>query len=297
MSRVITVQSGGSHIIIAADVEGKLYGILPPDIMTDLPILVSIPHGGSTVPPEVAHRIRLTPDEIVYYGDPDTSRLYDFGEMVAAVVSAPVSRVVVDVNRAPGSLPPKKEDGAVKTKTIDGTPIWHDAAIPDRRCMAILLDRYYYPFHYRLKHVEESGQVVLGLDCHSMLPRAPDNRQEATPNRPAFCLSNGGDRRGDPADGDVTCPPRLLRILARVLEREFETDGRIALNDPFTGGFICRFHHRRHGLPWIQVEVNRDLYEAPGSHDGGPVPGQMDDVNRRLAGVLSEFWETARDIL
>lgn len=267
----------------------RTHGI-PPGSMTTLPILVSIPHGSSTVPPEIAPRIRLTPDKIVYYSDPDTSRLYDFGELVAAVVTAPVSRVVVDVNRAPGSLPPENDDGAIKTKTIDGTSIWHEAAMPDRDCMSLLLDRYYYPFHYRLKHLEESGEVMLGLDCHSMLPRAPGNRQESTPNRPVFCLSNWGDSRGDPTNGDVTCPPHLIRTFARILEREFEPAGRIALNDPFTGGFICRFHHRRHGLPWIQVEVNRGLYEGAG-------PGRVGELNRRLATVLSEFWETAGDTL
>lgn len=266
--------------------------------MTRIPVLISIPHGGTTVPPEVAHLIRLTPEEIAYYGDPETRLLYDFGETAAAVVTMPVSRVVVDVNRAPGTLPPENSDGAVKTRTVDGTPVWRDGALPDRESIRILLDRYYYPFHYRLKQIEESGQVLIGLDCHSMLPSTPYTRHEQNRERPLFCLSNGGDTMGESTGSDLTCPPPLLRALSRALEDEFGSDGRVALNDPYTGGFICRFHHRRHGIPWIQMETNRGLYEELRSRGESRVdPDRVVDVNRRLAGVLSGFWANAKESL
>jgi hypothetical protein len=52
------------------------------------------------------------------------------------------------------------------------------------------------------------------------------------------------------------------------------------MNDPFRGGFISIAHHRRTQTPWIQIEVNRDLYGT-----GDPAAHQVDETHgRRGAG-------------
>ena len=69
---------------------------------------------------------------------------------------------------------------------------------------------------------------------------------------------------------------------------EFGGDGAVRLNDPFTGGFISRFHYRRHRIPWVQCEVNRSLYE---SVDGGVDSEKIEAVWEAVFRAVTGFWE------
>ncbi|HHJ64054.1 MAG TPA: N-formylglutamate amidohydrolase, partial [Aquifex aeolicus] len=64
------------------------------------PCLLSIPHGGILVPPEVKELILLREEDLLRDGDPFTGELYDLP--AASVVRMEIARAVVDVNRAPG---------------------------------------------------------------------------------------------------------------------------------------------------------------------------------------------------
>ena len=48
--------------------------------------------------------------------------------------------------------------------------------------------------------------------------------------------------------------------LAESLRQAFAGVGRVAINDPFAGGYISQYHYEREGIPWIQIEINRKLY-------------------------------------
>ncbi len=77
-----------------------------------------------------------------------------------------------------------------------------------------------------------------------------------------ICLSNRGDIVGMPVSGrgHVTCPPEWIRALAESLRQAFADGGRVAMNDPFAGGYTTQFHYERERIPWIQIEINRKLY-------------------------------------
>jgi gamma-glutamyltranspeptidase/glutathione hydrolase len=60
--------------------------------------------------------------------------------------------------------------------------------------------------------------------------------------------------------GPATCPPEWIRALAESLRLAFAGEGGVAMNDPFAGGYISRYHYERSGIPWIQIEINRKLY-------------------------------------
>jgi formiminoglutamase len=49
--------------------------------------------------------------------------------------------------------------------------------------------------------------------------------------------------------------------LADAFREEFCFDHEVAINNPFTGGFITNAHYWHKGIPWVQLEVNRSLYE------------------------------------
>jgi formiminoglutamase len=229
---------------------------------TVYPLLISIPHGGDTVPPEVADMVSITERDIFYDGDALTREIYGFGKSVDAVIETPIARAIVDVNRASDDRPPENPDGVVKTVTTDGTPVYRDGMFPDDVLVEDLLQRYYFPYHERLGDLLANRSIRLALDCHSMLKRSPATSDRPGEPRPLICLSNRGDDLGMPVRGRgaVTCPPEWIRALAESLGQEFAGVGRVAMNDPFAGGYISQFHYEREGLPWIQIEINRKLY-------------------------------------
>jgi N-formylglutamate deformylase len=228
-----------------------------------LPILISVPHGGTTIPPEVADRIRLTARDVLGDSDTFTCELYDFRHNVAAFIENPIARAVVDVNRAPDDRPPKNPDGVIKTRTVQGLQVYREGRYPEEGLISTLLQTYYYPYHERVAALLDAHEVQLALDCHSMLPLAPPTKEHPGRPRPLICLSNRGDARGMPKEGQglPTCPPEWLQILADAFRHAFaHEDGEIKLNEPFAGGYISQHHHRRTGIPWIQIELNRKLY-------------------------------------
>jgi N-formylglutamate deformylase len=264
------------------------------------PFLISIPHGGVSVPPEIRGRIALSRKEIVFNSDPYTRRIYGFGDRVEAVIDTEVSRIFVDTNRPPYEYPPLNQDGVLKVVTQDGTPVYKKGQFPTKDLIAALLRGYYYPFHERLTEALGTHPIGIAFDCHSMLPNAPPVQMNAGTSRPLICLSNRGDRRGMPRRRDslVTCPPEWLQALARSFQREFSGEGRIAMNDPFKGGFISVAHYRQSRIPWIQIEINRGMYENERYID--PATHLVDekriaDLEGRIFAVLTRFWDEIED--
>ena len=248
-----------------------------------LPLLISIPHGGDRIPAEVADRVAISEQEVITNSDPLTRRIYDLRCCVEAVVETGIARAIVDLNRAPYDRPPRNPDGVIKTRTPDGTRVYLEGRFPDPPLVRQLLRDYYYPYHAEITGHLDSGRISLGLDCHSMHARAPKMYPDAGSRRPLICLSNRGDEKGEPVSERtlLTCPPDWIRLLASLFEAEFDRGGGVALNDPFVGGFTIRSHYRQKKIPWVQVEINRGLYENP---QGDPA-----DLRERIHRVLAQF--------
>jgi formiminoglutamase len=218
--------------------------------MSRLPVLLSIPHGGTEVPEELRDRVCITAEDLFDDSDPFTREMYDLGPGVVQVVKADVARAFVDMNRSPDDRPPKNADGVVKTATCFNRPIYTPGREPDAALTERLIERYHAPYHERLTAVTNQG-VKLALDCHSMLAHAPPIGADSGRARPLFCLSN---RDGTTASGG------LLQELAAAMSSAFAVPlSEIGVNDPFKGGYITATHGTGN-VPWIQVEMNRSLY-------------------------------------
>ena len=256
-----------------------------------VPILVTVPHGGTAVPPE-ASGCRLSPYEIALDGDTWSRDLYGLGGHVAAFLDTAVPRAVVDLNRAPVDLPPDNPDGVVKTITVDGTQVWPDPEGPGPRLTRILLDRHHAPWHQAVMATATRTDLVLGLDCHTMLAIGLPGHALAGKPRPLICLGN----RGRPSRGSPTALEDLTRLLLDNLSKAFENEDveieieepRFRLNDPFRGGHISHFHASLGPLPWLQLELSRALYLPP---QFGPEPnvketGRLADLRDKILGAL-----------
>ena len=262
--------------------------------MRSYPFLISVPHGGTRVAEEVRSLVDLSPAELAYYSDPATPALYQYRDRVASYCDTDISRMVVDLNRPPYHLPPRHPDGVVKTRTVDGTPVYRNGVLPDITIIHRLLMAHYFPYHAGLDRLLEPGRVALALDCHSMLPYGPPALKDAGRERPVICLGNNGDDHGRQRPGTLaTCPEGWITALAASFGEEFSSEGAVSINTPFSGGFITNAHYWHKGIPWIQVEVNRSLYED-GSGSPGTASVEQDGVVRtgkRIWQVLCAFWD------
>jgi N-formylglutamate deformylase len=205
--------------------------------MNVLPLLISVPHGGVTIPPEVNDICILEHEDIVADGDDGAREIYSIQDRVTAFVTAGVARAIVDVNRSPDD---RRDDGVVKRITIWNKPVYR--LPPDENVIRTLLSKYYEPYHQQLSTMSKKD-VILGIDCHTMVAEAPPIDAVPGKARPDICLSNG----------DGTCPEDMLLRLRSCLEKAFQRN--IAINDPFRGGYIIRSHAAE--LPWVQLEMAR----------------------------------------
>ena len=258
------------------------------------PFLISIPHGGTDVPPELNGRLQLSKKDINYYSDPRTKELFSFGDKAAALIKADISRMVVDLNRPPLPLPPRDPDGIFKTRTVDGRPVYREGKVPDLPLIHKLLMAWYFPYHQKIDELIDDCGVAIAFDCHSMLPRGSGTQKDAGKKRPLICLGNNGNRRGQAGkNGITTCPPEWVQELAGEFRKEFCLGQEVAINNPFSGGFISNAHYWRKGIPWIQIEVNRALYD-PDSCEGpehNPARYSVTELREKIWRVLTQFWD------
>ncbi len=201
-----------------------------------LPLLVSVPHAGIQIPPELADINLLTLDQIIKDGDDGAREVFALRDRVAAYVTTEIARAYVDLNRDPTD---RSHDGVVKTETIYQEPIYAKPLTETQ--ITQLLQQYYHPYHRLL--TEPTRGVVLSIDCHTMAAVAPPITKDPGRERPPICLSDAGE----------TCPPQWTRLMAECLEAAFDCP--VAINDPFRGGYIIRAHAGE--LPWLQLEISR----------------------------------------
>lgn len=202
-----------------------------------LPFLLSVPHAGLTVPPEVRDICLLDRQDIAEDGDEGAAEIYlPLRGHVQSLVTTDIARAIVDMNRAEDDL---RKDGVVKTHTCWDVPVYRQPL--SDKITETLLSRYHRPYHETLER--KAGSVILGIDCHTMAAVGPPVGPDPGIERPAVCLSNAGG----------TCPNTWLVSLAEIMEKKLKAP--VALNMPFKGGYIIRRHAGK--IPWLQMELSR----------------------------------------
>lgn len=260
------------------------------------PFLISIPHGGTAVPEPVRPRFLLSGRDLRYYCDPMTRVLFGYRDRVAAFIDTPVSRMVVDLNRPPLPLPLRDPDGIIKLRTIDGREVWRPGQVPDMPLIHQMLVAHYFPYHQQVDELIDRHKVRIAFDCHSMLPSGSVHQKDAGKTRPLVCLGNNGDRKGRAGKGSIaTCSEEWIAMLATMFAGAFPQENAVAINNPFSGGFIANAHFWHKGIPWVQIEINRSLYEPD------PSSSREDEVSHErvvalketIWNVLTAFWDQA----
>lgn len=218
-------------------------------------MVLHLPHDSTVIPDLVRDQFLLSDDEL----DMELARITDhhtfdlFYGTGAQIVRAPVSRLVVDVERFQDDAKEpmsQKGMGAVYTKTSQLTPLRRTLCPEERED---LMRSYYDPHHRQLETavdnaIESHGRCLV-VDCHSFPDRPlPYEQTTSSPGRSDICIGTDGFHTGEK--------------LSSVFIREFRNAGfTVAVNDPFAGALVPGSRYRiDRRVQAVMVEVNRRLY-------------------------------------
>jgi len=220
----------------------------------DAPLLVSLPHGGTYLPIDIAERMtgpaRHVPDT-----DWHVDRLYDMAAgLGATVLAATHSRYVVDLNRPPDNKP--LYPGANNTELcpltmFDFSPIYLPGQEPDEAEVARRIEAYWRPYHGCLAAELDR---LLGLHDRVVLWEGHTIRSEA----PRFFEGRLPDFNLGTASGASADPELAERLLAQAIAG---ADHGAVLNGRFKGGHITRHYgNPKGGVHAVQLELSEITY-------------------------------------
>jgi N-formylglutamate deformylase len=250
----------------------------------DGPLIFSVPHAGTDLPPDIARR--LTPHALTL---PDTDwhveELYDFApELGATLIRANVSRYVIDLNRPPQDeslYPGQATTGLCPPIEFDGTPIYRDAKPVPADEVAARRETYWQPYHEALAaeiaRVKKRHGHALLYDCHSIASRVPRLFPGTLPDL------NLGTVKG------TSCDKHVASWIMEIIEESGFThvfDGR------FIGGYITRHYGRpSENAHAIQMEKGQDCHLMDdGSNRLDPAKvAKLKPVLRQIAEAMTSW--------
>jgi N-formylglutamate deformylase len=248
-----------------------------------VPLVVSIPHTGTWLPPEVRDSLASPAMQALPMTDWHLHLLYDFlPALGATTIFATVSRFVVDLNRPPAPrplYPGRFETGLVPLETFHGEAVFGTPPAPED--IEIRAATWHAPYHARLQALLDDtrarfGRVIL-IDAHSVASR---------PNKLHGALENEiylGDRDG------ATCPA----MLREMLRNAFVAEGMaVAINAPYKGGYITDHYGRQDGVDAMQIEMAQRVYMDEEDPTGGPGHPNFGVARAMLERVLGQLVDT-----
>jgi N-formylglutamate deformylase len=217
------------------------------------PFMISNPHSGVFLPPEIAET--MTNDGLERR-DTDwfLSQIYDLPAVEsAAMISANVSRYVVDLNRPKSGeslYPNQNTTGICPVKTFQGKPIYRDGFEPDEAEIKKRVEHYWQPYHDQLlgeldRLIEKFGFVVL-LDVHSIAQELPMLFEGKLPD------FNFGTNHGKSCGAGLQ---ELIETFASGIKGYTHV-----VNGRFIGGYITRNYGSLENVHAVQLELNRSTY-------------------------------------
>ena len=220
----------------------------------DAPLLVSFPHAGTVIPPEL--EARMTPAAL-QRADVDwhLPQLYAFARaMGATMLQARHARHVIDLNRPPEdeSLYPGQDvTGLIPIDTFRKEPLYRPGQGPDAAEVRARVARYWRPYHDALRGELDRlkalhGHVVL-WEAHSICSVLP-----------RFFAGKLPDLNLGTAEGRACAP--VVQAAAEAAMNAQDTFTHVS-NGRFKGGHITRHYGApEQGIHALQLEMCQSTY-------------------------------------
>jgi N-formylglutamate deformylase len=217
------------------------------------PLLISIPHLGSCLPPDLKHTFA---DAAAQTADADwhLDQLYDFSlQSGATMLSATVSRYVIDLNRPPDGAslyPGQTTSGLCPLETFRGEALYPPGGEPDIPEIRRRVERYWNPYHHELTRQIEAIKArhgfVLLWEAHSIAGELPRLFDGILPE-----LNVGT------FDGKSAAPAVGQAVYAAASTSGYT----LALNGRFKGGYITRqYGNPARQIHAVQLEMSQRIY-------------------------------------
>lgn len=243
------------------------------------PLLVSVPHDGWQIPDDILQQLSG-----VGRGIPDTdwhvNELYAFAkDLGASMISANISRYVVDLNRPADDAAlyaGQLATGLCPTQTFSGEDLYLDDVSID---VEQRVKRYWRPYHEKLaqerEQIRKRHGYALIWDAHSIASQVPRLFEGELP---VLNLGTWDDRSCDKAIG------------AEVMQAANDAPESAVLNGRFKGGYITRHYGQPHkNVHAIQLELAQRAYmnEATLEYDNSKALNLRATLERLLETFLS----------
>lgn len=250
-----------------------------PSRAEEIALLVSIPHTGTFVPPEIAAHFATPAMGEGVMADWHLHELYAFlPDLGIDVLHATHHRFVVDLNRPPDArplYPGRFETGLVPTETFQGEAIWRTP--PSAEEIAHRRERYHRPYHAELERLLADKRARFGrcylIDAHSVESRA--SRLHGRLQEDIYL----GDRDGK------TCDPWFTQFVRELFEKE---NLKVSVNHPYKGGYITA-HYPAEGVQTLQIEMCQHLYMNEGEPERAPQLARFREFQGKLRSVLESI--------
>lgn len=222
-----------------------------------VPLLVSMPHAGTELAPEVGQQM-LPLAAALDDTDWHLPQLYNMlQELGASVLIANYSRYVIDLNRAPDNAnlyPGQDTTGLCPVDTFHKQALYAPERLPDQAEIERRIKHYWHPYHQQLQQelarlLALHGRVVL-WDAHSIASEVP-----------RFFSGRLPDLNFGSADGS-SCAAELQQSLQDCLQQHPASSAYShVFNGRFKGGYITRqYGQPASGIHAIQLEMSQRIY-------------------------------------
>ncbi len=225
--------------------------------------MLAQPHGGTEVPEDI-YRCLNADGRALADTDWHISRLYENLVDDITIVSTPVHRYVVDVNRNPSDeslYPGLNTTGLCPTTTFDGVDIYLPGQMPSADEINTRQKIFHQPYHdalgAQLERLRQKHGYVVLYDCHSIRSQLPYLFEGRLPD------FNIGTNNG------ITCDPEFQSEVENICSAQ-ASYGWVS-NGRFKGGWTTRYYGQpESGYHAIQMELaqrNYMLESAPWTYN------------------------------
>jgi len=249
-------------------------------------IIFHVPHDSTWIPEGLRDQFLLDDEslseELLRMTEDFSLELFTVGVPNDQIIRAPVSRVVVDVERFEDDQQEPMSRlgmGVIYTSTSDLRSLRQPLHQTERES---LIREWYRPHHDHLTRATEDALLKYGrallIDCHSFPSRPLPYETNQRDDRPQICI--GTDRFHTPV------------ALVSTLVDAFQSAGlAIQIDAPFAGALVPSLHYcKDKRVASVMVEVNRSLYM---NEETGQRGGQFDITSSLVRACIRDgirFW-------